>query len=59
MSLHHVTEVAWSKLLVAWDYPFPVGLIFLTSFLLIAAGVGMSLRSYVNSRQRPSEENHA
>jgi hypothetical protein len=57
MSLYHVSEVAWSNLLMAWTYPFPVGLIFLTSFLLIGAGLGMSLRSYVNSRQRPSEEN--
>jgi hypothetical protein len=52
MSLHHVTEVAWSKLLVAWEYPFPLGLIFLTSFLLIVAGLAMSLRNYVHSRHQ-------
>jgi hypothetical protein len=52
MSLHHVSELAWSNLMTAWDYPFPVGIIFLSSALLILAGVSMSIRAYRDTRDR-------
>jgi hypothetical protein len=52
MSLHHATEVAWSNLLTAWDYPFPVGMMFLASGLLILAGVSMSVRAWRETRHR-------
>jgi hypothetical protein len=52
MSLHHLTEVAWSNLLTAWDYPVPVGLMFLSSGLLILAALSMTVRLLRDSRQR-------
>ncbi len=55
MTLHHVSEVAWSNLRTAWDYPFPIGMIFLASGLLIVAGIAMTLRGYVDSRRRSPE----
>ncbi len=55
MTLHQVSEVAWSNLRTAWDYPFPIGMIFLASALLILAGIGMTLRGYVDSRHRSPE----
>ena len=55
MTLQHVSEVAWSNLRTAWDYPFPIGMIFLASALLIVAGLAMTLRGYVESRQRTPE----
>ena len=58
MSLHHVTEVAWTNLLTAWSYPFPLGMLLLSSVLLVLAGVSMSVRAYRESRQRetPAEQ---
>jgi hypothetical protein len=56
MSLHHVTEVAWSNLLTAWDYPFPVGMMFLSSALLVFAGLSISVRAFRESRQQRSSE---
>jgi len=55
MSLHHVTEVAWSNLLTAWDYPFPLGMLLLSSFLLILAAVSMFVRGFLESRHRKVE----
>lgn len=55
MTLQHVSDIAWSNLRTAWDYPFPIGMIFLASALLILAGVAMTLRGYVDSRQREPE----
>lgn len=52
MSLHHVTEVAWTNLLTAWAYPFPVGMMLLSSLLLILSGISISVRAYRESRQR-------
>lgn len=52
MTLQHLSEVAWSNLRTAWDYPFPIGMIFLASALLILAGIAMTLRGYVESRHR-------
>lgn len=52
MSLQHVTEVAWTNLLTAWDYPFPLGMLLLSSLLLILAGISMSIRAYRESRHR-------
>jgi hypothetical protein len=52
MSLHHVTEVAWTNLLTAWAYPFPLGMLLLSSLLLILAGISMSVRAYREQRQR-------
>ena len=56
MMLHHVSEVAWSNLRTAWDYPFPIGMIFLASALLIVAGIAMTLRGYAESRHRTPEQ---
>jgi hypothetical protein len=56
MSLHHVTEVAWTNLETAWAYPFPLGMLLLSSLLLILAGISISVRAYRESRQR---NNHA
>ena len=56
MSLHHVTEVAWSNLLTAWDYPFPVGMMFLSSALLVFAGLSISVRAFRESRQQRTPE---
>jgi hypothetical protein len=42
-------------LLTAWDYPFPVGMMFLSSALLILAGVSISVRAFRESRQRSPE----
>jgi len=55
MSLHHVTEVAWTNLVTAWAYPFPLGMLLLSSLLLIVAGVSMSVRAYRDSRHRNSQ----
>jgi hypothetical protein len=52
MSLHHVTEVAWTNLETAWAYPFPLGMLLLSSLLLVLAGISMSVRAYRASRQR-------
>lgn len=55
MSLHHVTEVAWTNLLTAWAYPFPLGMLLLSSLLLVLAGLSISVRAYRDSRQRSSQ----
>jgi hypothetical protein len=52
MSLHHVTEVAWSNLLTAWAYPFPFGMLLLSTTLLVLAVLSMSIRAYREQRQR-------
>jgi hypothetical protein len=52
MSLHHVTEVAWTNLLTAWSYPFPLGMLLLSSLLLVLAAISMSVRAYREQRQR-------
>jgi hypothetical protein len=55
MSLHHVTEVAWTNLLAAWSYPFPFGMLLLSSLLLVLAAISMSVRALRDSRHRNSQ----
>jgi hypothetical protein len=35
MSLHDVAAAGWAKLVLVWDYPIPLGLIFLPIVIAI------------------------
>jgi hypothetical protein len=50
-----MTEVAWTNLLTAWDYPFPLGMLLLSSLLLVLAAISISIRAYREQRQRNTQ----
>lgn len=55
MSLHDVAAAGWAKLVMVWDYPIPLGLIFLpiiVAILLAVFGYAVSTGSDVILRHR-------
>lgn len=55
MSLHDVAAAGWAKLVMVWDYPIPLGLIFLpiiVAILLAVIGYAVSTGSDVILRHR-------
>jgi hypothetical protein len=55
MSLHDVAAAGWAKLVLVWDYPIPLGLIFLpiiVAILLAVIGYAVSTGSDVILRHR-------
>lgn len=55
MSLHDVAAAGWAKLVLVWDYPIPLGLIFLPIIVVImmpVVGCALSTGSNVILRHR-------
>ena len=55
MSLHDLVAAGWAKLIMVWDYPIPLGVIFLpiiVAILLPVIGYALSTGSDVILRHR-------